>query len=67
MPGSAAGWFIVTDLMTRKDVLEKKPTLARKVAAVLLDMAKKTLARPATLGAQIERMLADLHSEQFMA
>ena len=49
--------------MTRKDVFEKKPNLARKVAAVMLDMAMKTLARPATLGAQMERMLANLHSE----
>ena len=48
-------------------MLEKKPNLAREVAAVLLCMAKKTLARPATLGARMERMLADLHSEQFMA
>ena len=52
--------------MTRKDVPEKKPNLPRKVAAVLLDMAKKMLARPATLKAQMERLLADLHSERFV-
>ena len=53
--------------MTRKDVLEKKPNLAREVAAVLLCMAKKTLARPATIRARMERLLADLHSERFVA
>ena len=47
-------------------MLEKKTNLARKVAAVLLDMAKKTLARPATFKAQMERLLADLHLERFV-
>lgn len=34
------GPYIVTGLMTRKDVLEKNPDVARKVAAVLLESLK---------------------------